>query len=156
MALCATPPDLEIERNKVNDPKRRAENHVRFVRQIKQELKNRKRNLQHIRPWYARTAGQRGLANSGKVKPLICGIHAEHSRISEMHREPKVPTVKVLATDEDRANIAKLVPCRFLPGSFDKRFARDLDSQLANSGEITEKQRAYLVKLVHKYRRQIK
>ena len=32
---------------------------------------------------------------------------------------------------------------------------RDLDSQLANSGEITEKQRAYLVKLVHKYRRQI-
>ena len=71
-------------------------------------------------------------------------------------REPKVPTVKVPATDEDRANIAKLVRCTFLPASFDKRFARDLNSQLANGGEITEKQRAYLVKLIHKYRRQIR
>ena len=71
-------------------------------------------------------------------------------------REPKVLTIKVPATDEDKANIAKLVPCRFLPGSFDKRFARDLDSQLSNSGEITEKQRTYLVKLIYKYRRQIK
>ena len=71
-------------------------------------------------------------------------------------REPEVLTIKVPATDEDKANIAKLVRCTFLPGSFDKRFARDIDSQLANSCEITEKQRAYLVKLVHKYRRQIR
>jgi len=71
-------------------------------------------------------------------------------------REPKALAVKVPATSEDRANIAKLVRCIFLPASFDKRFVRDLYSQLANSGEITEKQRAYLAKLVHKYRRQIK
>ena len=69
-------------------------------------------------------------------------------------REPKVSPIKVPATDEDKANIAKLVRCTFLPASFDKRFVRDIYSQLANSGEITEKQRAYLVKLVYKYRRQ--
>ena len=70
--------------------------------------------------------------------------------------EPKAPAVKVSATDEDRTNISKLVRCTFLPASFDKRFVKNIASQLANSGEITEKQRAYLVKLVYKYRRQIK
>ena len=69
--------------------------------------------------------------------------------------EPKVLAVKVPATDEDRASIEKLSHCRFVPASFDKRFVRGMASQIS-SGEITEKQRAYLVKLIHKYRRQIR
>ncbi len=45
----------------------------------------------------------------------------------------------------------------FLPASFDKRFSRDL-YYLAKADpekELTEKQRAYLFKLLHKYRKQL-
>jgi hypothetical protein len=51
----------------------------------------------------------------------------------------------------------KLGTCRFLPGSFDKRFARDMESIAKNKPEheLTEKQSAYLEKLAYKFRRQI-
>lgn len=51
----------------------------------------------------------------------------------------------------------KLQQCSFLPGSFDKRFARDIAFLATNSPdkELTEKQAACLDRLVYRYRRQI-
>lgn len=44
-----------------------------------------------------------------------------------------------------------LAACTFLPGSFDKRFVRDIQGQTA----LTEKQRALLHKTFYRYRRQM-
>ncbi len=41
----------------------------------------------------------------------------------------------------------------YLPGSFDKRFARNLKNW--KNRDMTEKGRAYMMKLLDKYRRQI-
>jgi len=50
--------------------------------------------------------------------------------------------------------IAKsLLRCTFLPGSFDKRFVRQLPGWFDRP--MTEKGRALMVKLLYKYRRQI-
>jgi len=60
-------------------------------------------------------------------------------------------------TTEQIEKAKQLSRCRFLPGSFDKRFARDMGSIAENKPdhELTEKQSAYLDKLAYKYRRQI-
>lgn len=50
--------------------------------------------------------------------------------------------------------ISALSKCTFLPGSWDKRFARDM-AGLFPGGDLTEKQRANVLRLVHKYRRQL-
>ena len=48
-----------------------------------------------------------------------------------------------------------LVPCTFQPGSFPKRFVRDLNSIVdKETRELTEKQKRYLWKLVYQYRKQ--
>lgn len=44
---------------------------------------------------------------------------------------------------------------RFYPGSFDKRFVRDIAPQLNRGEPISEKQMLYLEKLQHKYRKQL-
>lgn len=44
----------------------------------------------------------------------------------------------------------------FLPASFDKRFFKGVSSQVAEGKELSEKQRAYLIEIFTKYRRQIK
>ena len=50
-----------------------------------------------------------------------------------------------------------LEACSFLPGSWDKRFARNMaaKSRHAPAGDFTEKQRVHLIRLAHRYRRQI-
>jgi hypothetical protein len=50
-----------------------------------------------------------------------------------------------------------LLKCTFLPGSFQKRFAKDMGAMARNNpqAELTEKQAAYLDLLFHQYRRQI-
>jgi len=50
--------------------------------------------------------------------------------------------------------IKALDRCRFLPGSWDKRFAQGLASKRIDD-ELTEKQVFWLKKLVYKYRKQI-
>jgi len=56
------------------------------------------------------------------------------------------------------ATIAKaLARCTFVPGCWDKRFARAM-AALADHNpdwEFTERQRASLIRLAHKYRRQV-
>lgn len=47
-----------------------------------------------------------------------------------------------------------LKQCTFLPGSFDKRFVRDL-SALPADAELTERQAANVERLAYRYRRQI-
>jgi hypothetical protein len=45
--------------------------------------------------------------------------------------------------------------CTFLPGSFAKRFVRDLSGKEDKQGyELSEKQKRYLWKLVYQYRKQ--
>jgi hypothetical protein len=54
--------------------------------------------------------------------------------------------------------IAKaLAACRFLPASWDKRFARDMAAMATNrpDRDFTDRQLAHLLRLAHKYRRQI-
>ena len=60
-------------------------------------------------------------------------------------------------TDEQRRLAIQLGRCRFLPGSHDKRFARDMLSraQIADSDPLSEKQDAELRRLCHRYRKQI-
>jgi uncharacterized protein (TIGR02996 family) len=55
----------------------------------------------------------------------------------------------------ERQAIELLAGCNFLPGSFDKRFARTL-GEYKPDHRLTAKQRACLWKLVKKYRRQIR
>lgn len=43
--------------------------------------------------------------------------------------------------------------CRFLPATFDKRFVKQLPNW--REREMTEKGRSMMIKLFHKYRRQI-
>lgn len=47
--------------------------------------------------------------------------------------------------------------CRFLPASWDKRFCRDMAAIAEHSPdlEFTERQSTHLIRLVHKYRRQM-
>ena len=59
-------------------------------------------------------------------------------------------------TDRGREAARALSACRFLPGSFDKRFAQSM-AALAGKGDgaLTEKQHRLLWKMVYRYRRQI-
>jgi len=60
-------------------------------------------------------------------------------------------------TPAERSIAIALGRCSFLPGSWDKRFARDLAIVAERSPEIayTERQSAHLLRLAHKYRRQL-
>lgn len=58
----------------------------------------------------------------------------------------------------DEINIAKaLDSCTYLPGSFEKRFARDMAAyaEFNPKYELTEKQRDWLYKQLKRYRKQI-
>ena len=57
-------------------------------------------------------------------------------------------------TETERRAFLALNGCTFLPGSYDKRFARSFSNPPADY-ELSEKQRAFLWKLVWKYHRQI-
>ncbi len=48
-----------------------------------------------------------------------------------------------------------LAKCTFLPGSWDKRFARDMAAAAKISADLTTKQAAHVLRLGHKYRRQL-
>lgn len=51
--------------------------------------------------------------------------------------------------------VAALARCKFLPGSTDKRFARDVASIVSGGFPLTEKQQAHVLRLAYKYRRQM-
>jgi hypothetical protein len=53
--------------------------------------------------------------------------------------------------------IRQLSRCKFLPGSWDKRFVRDLAARLhpGETLELTDNQRAQLDRLAHSYRKQL-
>jgi len=59
-------------------------------------------------------------------------------------------------TPEEIAMTEALGKCRYLPGSYQKRFVNDLVSQAKyrSEGELSEKQHNYLVRLFHEYRNQ--
>ena len=60
-------------------------------------------------------------------------------------------------TSNQIAMIIDLHRCIFLPGSFDKRFTRNLFACAENhpNAALTLKQSRYLAQLYHRYRRQI-
>ncbi len=57
-------------------------------------------------------------------------------------------------TPEQHDLIHKLSRCTFLPGSYEKRFVRDLSS-CPPEQELTEKQARFLLKVGWRYRRQL-
>lgn len=59
-------------------------------------------------------------------------------------------------TSEQLSMIADLHRCTFLPGSFEKRFVKNLfNRSILSEKPLTEKQGRYLAELFHKYRKQI-
>lgn len=86
----------------------------------------------------------------------------EHERalFAAIHlKEPHEPDlVERFTMDEEEKQAAQaLAKCTYLPGSFEKRFARDMDSiARGEHPTITAKQRVWLWKQVHRYRKQIK
>jgi hypothetical protein len=56
-------------------------------------------------------------------------------------------------TSTERKIATALMFCTFLPGCFDKRFVKQLPKW--NDRDMTEKGRAKMIELLHKYRRQI-
>lgn len=60
-------------------------------------------------------------------------------------------------TDEQIALALRLESCRFLPGSFDKRFCRSMANRAryAPESELNPKQEKCLVEMGHRYRRQL-
>lgn len=61
------------------------------------------------------------------------------------------PKPKILLTEKQKAMAHQLNCCRFLPASFDKRFAREV----AGATELTERQIELLKQYYYKYRKQI-
>lgn len=57
-------------------------------------------------------------------------------------------------TPEQRSKLDDLAGCTMLPGSWDKRFVRDMRGR-PDDFEPTEKQATMIDKLHHRYRRQI-
>lgn len=66
------------------------------------------------------------------------------------------PVVYKPMTDAERAAVFALTPVSYTPGCADKRFAKDM-AYVARSeeGRISVRQREYLCRLVHRYRRQV-
>ena len=61
-----------------------------------------------------------------------------------------------MTADYRNGKIARaLAQCSFLPGSWDKRFAREMAARAATDLGFTERQRVHLLRLAHKYRRQM-
>lgn len=59
-------------------------------------------------------------------------------------------------TDQEWTMTMALSRCVMLPGSFQKRFVRDIaDNYQAHDRSLSDKQRAYLSKLYYSYRKQI-
>lgn len=54
-------------------------------------------------------------------------------------------------TDQQQKWVQQLARCSFLPGSYEKRFVRDLEGY-APDKELTEKQAAFLEKIAYRYR----
>lgn len=61
------------------------------------------------------------------------------------------PVERVDLSPLERSMLAALASCTFLPGSFEKRFVRDISGVTA----LTEKQRALFYKTFFRYRRQM-
>lgn len=67
------------------------------------------------------------------------------------------PLARTPMTEREQDAARALSKCTYLPGSFEKRFARDMASHASSeSPQITERQRTWLWKQVFRYRRQIK
>lgn len=63
----------------------------------------------------------------------------------------KIVTPRTPITDDQRTKLGRLAKCTMLPGSWDKRFVRDLQG----AEELTVNQAEQIDRLYHRYRRQI-
>ena len=86
------------------------------------------------------------------------------ARKLEERRAKRAQTIKELPpiherfpmTEQEKDAALALSKCTFLPGSFEKRFARDMASIVnGEMPQITPKQKIYLWRLTYKFRRQI-
>lgn len=59
------------------------------------------------------------------------------------------------ASGLERRKVSCLSQCNFTPGTFSKRFIRELKAQIYETGAITEKQAAVVEKMCWTFRRQL-
>ncbi len=59
-----------------------------------------------------------------------------------------------MTADQTEISI-KLGNCRFLPGSWDKRFARNVYDKAVSGKELTENQKEWIYRLLYSYRGQL-
>jgi hypothetical protein len=58
-------------------------------------------------------------------------------------------------TYEEKQIINMLITCSFLPGSNDKKFVYNMKAKMQYDYQLSDKQKTYLYKLLHRYRKQI-
>ena len=78
---------------------------------------------------------------------------ASRTLLKELRRAGKLQFQKVRRpmTEDEKIIARALAGCRFLPGSFDKRFCHDIFTQTT----LTERQAEFIAKMAYRYRGQI-
>lgn len=97
------------------------------------------------------------MAYDGKIPsktPLM--VLPESALPKPKERKPREPATWRPMTEAEQDMAIALSHCTFPPGTNQKRFARNLAAQAQlDEPQITDRQRAYLHQMVHRYRRQI-
>ncbi len=90
----------------------------------------------------------------------VLRIAVEPKTVQEMgaYEKKKASTTgpRRLMTEAEISTILRLSECRFSPGSWDKRFVRDMQHEASQLNPlITERQAEQLPRLAHRYRKQL-
>lgn len=90
--------------------------------------------------------------------PKANEIRRRSRRRQEAHPEPEssAPKERFPMTDQEKYAARCLARCTFLPGSYNKRFARAMEALAEDEDAgLTKRQRTNLWRLIYRYRRQI-
>lgn len=81
---------------------------------------------------------------------------AKPTRVKQMRMKCPPPSKERRPfTDLEKRAALAIAKCRFLPGSWDKRFARDVGTLAENEGQLTERMAWHIWRVVYRYRRQV-
>lgn len=77
-------------------------------------------------------------------------------RRAQPRPEPAAPRERAPMTDREKYAAKCLARCTFVPGSYNKRFARAMEAlAMEKNAELTDRQRTNLWRMVFRFRRQI-
>jgi len=73
-----------------------------------------------------------------------------------MNTDPDYKPIRLPMTQTEQDMLSQLSRCTFLPGTWEKRFVRNLHfTARSKNPTITPKQREWLVEIAHRYRNQL-